>query len=133
MSLPDAARPAAMALRDQSAVRPLPPISTSTGHTQAHRREKGGLKVPIIQQLDNSVLVTLRHEKLGTPEEIIVEYLKRHDEINNSTARKLCFIGSENSIKRIFQKMIAAGLIERVAGRPLNKTGYVKGPKFPQN
>jgi hypothetical protein len=43
MSLPDAARPAAMALRDQSAVRPLPPISTSTGHTQAHRREKGGL------------------------------------------------------------------------------------------
>jgi len=45
MSLPDAARPAAMALRDQSAVRPLPPISTSTGHTQAHRREKGGLEL----------------------------------------------------------------------------------------
>jgi ATP-dependent DNA helicase RecG len=39
------------------------------------------LKDPIIQQKDSSVVVTLKHEKLGTPEQIIVEYLKHHIEI----------------------------------------------------
>jgi ATP-dependent DNA helicase RecG len=88
------------------------------------------LKDPIIEQKENSVLITLKHEKLGTPEQIIVEYLADHDEINNATARSLCFIGSENTMKRIFQKMILSGLIERIPGRPLIKTGYIKGPNF---
>lgn len=90
------------------------------------------LRDPEIIQREQGVLVTLRHEKLGTPEQIIVEYLSDHDEINNSVARKICFIGSENTMKRIFQKMMTAGLIERVPGRPLNKTGYVRGPNYAQ-
>jgi len=52
------------------------------------------LKDPTIEVSENGVLVTLRHEKLGTPEQIIVEYLGEHDEINNATARAICFIGS---------------------------------------
>jgi ATP-dependent DNA helicase RecG len=90
------------------------------------------LKDPVIEQTDNGVLVTLRHENLGTPEQIIVDYLREKDEINNAIARSICFIGSENSIKRIFQKMITSGLIVRIPDRPLNKTGYVKGPNFPK-
>jgi ATP-dependent DNA helicase RecG len=90
------------------------------------------LKEPVIEQRENSVVVTLRHEKLGTPEEIIVDYLRNHDEINNTIARDISFIGSENTMKRIFQKMITSGLIERVPGRPLSKTGYVKGINFPR-
>ncbi|MEE1609705.1 ATP-binding protein [Microvirga sp. CF3016] len=86
---------------------------------------------PVIVQRENSVLVSLRHEKLGTPEQIIVGYLRKNDEINNSTARNICFIGSENTMKRIFQKMMDAGLIERIPDRPLNKTGYVRGRNFP--
>jgi ATP-dependent DNA helicase RecG len=89
------------------------------------------LKDPVIEQGDNSLVVTLRHEKLGTPEEIIVEYLRGHDEINNTIAREICFIGSENTMKRVFQKMMTSKLIERVPGRPLNKTGYVRGANFP--
>lgn len=88
-------------------------------------------KDPVIEQRDNSVLVALRHEKLGTPEQIIADYLRDHDEINNSIARSICFIGSENTMKRIFQKMIASEIIERVPDRPLNKTGYIRGPNFP--
>jgi ATP-dependent DNA helicase RecG len=80
------------------------------------------LKDPLIEQKPNSVLVVLRHEQLGTPEQIIVEYLRSHDEINNAVARAICFIGSENSMKRIFQKMIASALIKRIPNRPLNKT-----------
>lgn len=91
------------------------------------------LQDPVVKQLDNSVLVILKHEKLGTPEQIIVEYLKNHDEINNSTARSICFIGSENTMKRTFQKMIKAGLIQSVPGRSLNKSGYVRGPNYPLN
>lgn len=89
------------------------------------------LKDPEVVQTEIRVLVILRHEKLGTPEEIIVEYLKDNDEINNAIARKICFIGSENTVKRIFQKMIQASLITRVPNRPLNRTAYIKGPKFP--
>jgi ATP-dependent DNA helicase RecG len=90
------------------------------------------LKDPLIEQRENSVLVALRHEQLGTPEQIIVDYLRSNDEINNATARAICFIGSENSMKRIFQKMITSGLIKRVPNRPLNKTGYVRGANFPK-
>jgi ATP-dependent DNA helicase RecG len=89
------------------------------------------LRDPIVEQRENQVLVTLKHEKLGTPEEIITNYLRNNREINNSIAREICFIGSENKIKRIFQKMMQSRLIERIPDRPLNKTGYVKGPNFP--
>ncbi len=90
------------------------------------------LRDPVVEQREHSVVVTLRHEKLGTPEEIIVNYLKENKEINNTMARTICFMGSENAVKRMFQKMMASGLIERIPGRSLNKTGYVKGPNFPK-
>jgi ATP-dependent DNA helicase RecG len=89
-------------------------------------------KDPIIEQRNNYVVVSLRHEKLGAPEQLIVEYLKTNDEINNSKARAICYIGSENTVKRIFQKMINAGLIKRIPNRPLNKTGYSRGRNFPK-
>lgn len=90
------------------------------------------LQDPEFKQLENSVLVILKHEKLGTPEQIIVQYLKSNQEINNSIARGICFIGSENTMKRTFQKMIKSGLIRVVPGRSLNKSGYVRGPNFPE-
>lgn len=86
---------------------------------------------PVIEQLDGSVKVTLRHEKLASPEEIICEFLKSNPEINNSKAREITFIGSENSVKRIFNKMIKSKMIERIPDRPQARTGYRKGPNFP--
>jgi ATP-dependent DNA helicase RecG len=97
---------------------------------EAMRRVK--FKDPVIEQRDNTVVVSLRHEKLGTPEQLIVEYLKVNPEINNSTARSICYIGSENTVKRIFQKMINSGVIKRIPNRPLNKTGYSRGRNFPK-
>lgn len=89
------------------------------------------LRDPIISQGSASVTVTLRHERLGSPETIVIEYLLDHEEINNSKARSICYIGSENTMKRILQKMVAEEIIERVPGRPKNKTGYVRGRKYP--
>jgi ATP-dependent DNA helicase RecG len=83
------------------------------------------------EQGDGSVRVTLKHERLAPAEEIISNFLRTNEEINNSTARKITYIGSENAVKRIFQKMMESGIIERIPGRSLGKTGYRKGPNFP--
>lgn len=89
------------------------------------------LKDPIVQQINNGVLVTLRHEKLAEPEQAIILYLRENEEINNSKARAITFIGSENKVKNIFRKMMSAEIIERIPDRSQAKTGYRKGPKFP--
>jgi hypothetical protein len=40
------------------------------------------LRDPIIRQSSNSVVVDIRHQRLGSPEEIIMEYLETNDEIS---------------------------------------------------
>jgi ATP-dependent DNA helicase RecG len=90
------------------------------------------LKDPIIEQSEGTVRATLRHEKLALADELVCEFLRHHSEINNAMARAITFIGSENAVKRIFQKMTASGVIERIPGRAQSKTGYRKGPNFPE-
>ncbi len=89
------------------------------------------LKDPIVSQVNNGVLVVLRHEKLAEPEQAIIAFLRNHEEINNSKARAITFIGSENKVKNIFRKMMAADIIEKIPGRSQAKTGYRRGKKFP--
>src|SRR5947199_2459706 len=54
------------------------------------------LKDPIIEDRDSSVVIHIRHERLASPEEAILTYLKNHDEINNAVARQITGITSEN-------------------------------------
>ena len=82
------------------------------------------LKPPEIADTGSSVLVRIRHERLASPEEMILEYLEHHDEISNSIVRELTGIGSENKVKRIFQRMIKAGEIESVPGRSQRDAAY---------
>lgn len=89
------------------------------------------LRDPEIQQLDNSVLVTLKHESLASAEEVIIDYLQDHDQINNSIAREICFIGDANKMKRVFQKLQKVELIERIPGLAQHKAAYRKGKNFP--
>ncbi|MFI1729304.1 ATP-binding protein [Streptomyces acidicola] len=84
------------------------------------------LKDPVIEERDNSVLVNIRHERLGSPEEIIMQYLDGHEEINNRTVRALTGIGSENKVKTIFLRLIDAGEIERVPGKRGSASAYRK-------
>jgi ATP-dependent DNA helicase RecG len=84
------------------------------------------LKDPTVEEQDAFVLVKLFHEKLGTYEEIIAKHFEENREINNRTAREICREGSENKIKRVFEKMIGAGLIERIPGRRGSATAYRK-------
>ncbi|MEU8081015.1 ATP-binding protein [Catellatospora citrea] len=84
------------------------------------------LKDPEIKQLENSVLVNIKHERLASPEELILEYLETHEEINNRTVRDLTGIGSENKVKVIFQRLMAASQIERVPGKGGGSAAYRK-------
>jgi ATP-dependent DNA helicase RecG len=75
------------------------------------------LKDPVIEDRDSSVVVQIRHERLASPEEAILTYLKNHDEINNAVARQITGITSENKVKEVFYRLRDAGKLERVPGR----------------
>ena len=84
------------------------------------------LKDPLISELANSVLVNIRHERLGSPEQLIMEHLTSHDEINNRTVRELTGIGSENKVKTVFQGLMRNKQIERVPGKAGASAAYQK-------
>lgn len=82
------------------------------------------LKPPLIEQAGGYVKVVLKHEPLATPEEIIVKYLESNDQITNRIGRGLCFIGSENKMKGILQRLVRKGLIELVPGTTRYSAAY---------
>ncbi|OZE80782.1 hypothetical protein CH304_16260 [Rhodococcus sp. 15-649-1-2] len=88
------------------------------------------LKNPEISEQESSVLVTIRHERLGSPEAICLRYLNDHDRIANAKLRELTGITSENTAKEVFKRLMTMGAIERVPGLNGNKAAYQKGPDF---
>jgi ATP-dependent DNA helicase RecG len=75
------------------------------------------LKAPVISELENSVLVQIKHERLASAEDIIMEYLENNPMITNRVARGLTGIKSENSMKVVFWRLRDLDLIEQVPGR----------------
>lgn len=99
-------------------------------NTAFHAMRKLGLKAPTIENRANSVLVTIRHERLASREEIILEYLEVNASIANKRAREICFVDADYKMRRTFQKLEEKGLIEKVPGTTQATTAYRKGPKF---
>jgi Predicted transcriptional regulator containing an HTH domain and an uncharacterized domain shared with the mammalian protein Schlafen len=75
------------------------------------------LKDPLIEEREASVVVQIRHERLASPEEAILSYVRQHDEITNAIARQVTGIASENKVKDVFYRLRDAGKLERVPGR----------------
>ncbi len=84
------------------------------------------LKPPQIRQLPNSVLVAIRHERLASPEELVLAHLDAHPTITNGIARTLTNIGADYKIRAIFIRLEKAGQIERVPGRDRSRTQWRK-------
>lgn len=84
------------------------------------------LRDPIITETASSVLVTIPHQKLASAEDLVMEYLRDHDEIANRQARELCGVRSENSMKAIFKRLEARELIEQVPDRSRFKAAWRK-------
>lgn len=86
------------------------------------------LKDPEIYEDGNYVVVEIRHERLASPEQIVMEYLDNHDEITNTKARELTGIKSENTMKEVFIRLRNRNKIELVAGRKWRKKQPGKVP-----
>jgi ATP-dependent DNA helicase RecG len=77
------------------------------------------LKDPVVAERDNSVLVQIKHERLASAEDVIMEYLDNsaNSMITNRVARGLTGIRSENSMKVVLLRLRDRGLIRQVPGR----------------
>jgi ATP-dependent DNA helicase RecG len=71
------------------------------------------LRDPEILEGEQSVLVLIRHERLASPEKIILEYVDANGSINNPKARELTSIDSEYKVRRILKALTEAGELEQ--------------------
>lgn len=83
-------------------------------NTAFNEMRKAGLVEPVIEELDNAVLVTIKHQKLASLEDTIMEYLENHDFITNKIVRDLSGEESENVVKHAFQRLRKQGKIEPI-------------------
>lgn len=88
--------------------------------------KKRGLTDPEIHQKQNSVQIDIHHKRLGSLEEIIMAYLRDHEEVTNRIIRELSGVGSENTVKDAFKRLAKANQIERVPGKNGNKAAWQK-------
>ena len=82
-------------------------------NTAFEAMEKLRLKQPTIEERSNSVLVTLRHEGLGSPEQLVMDYMEHHPEITKFVGKRTDWIKSENKMKNVFYRLRDSGLLER--------------------
>jgi ATP-dependent DNA helicase RecG len=98
-------------------------------NTAFEKMHQLGLKEPQIDELDNDVLVTIRHEPLASPEQTVMTYLETHDSIKNKVAREITHIRDSDKMKRILSQMADRGEIQQVPGTAFGGTRYQKKQK----
>ncbi|OGB15626.1 MAG: ATP-dependent DNA helicase RecG [Burkholderiales bacterium RIFCSPLOWO2_12_67_14] len=86
--------------------------------------DKLRLKEPLIEEREGSVVVILRHEGLGSPEQLVMQYLENNPEITNSIARELTGIKSENVMKQVFYRLRDSNQIEQIPGRAAHRAAW---------
>ena len=85
-------------------------------NTAFQKMKEWKLQNPIIDEEGNYLKVIIPHTPLAKPEELIMEYLEKHDNIKNVEARDLTGIKSENQVKSVFLRLAKDNLIEKVPG-----------------
>lgn len=74
------------------------------------------LKEPVYFEKENSFVVQINHQRLASPESLIMEYLENNPAITNRVARQLTGTKSENSMKNVFYRLRDRKMIEPVPG-----------------
>jgi ATP-dependent DNA helicase RecG len=93
-------------------------------NTAFEKMHQLGLKEPEIEERDNDVLVTIRHEPLASPEQTIMKYLETHPTIRNKQAREITYIRDSDKMKRILSAMAIRDEIEGVPGAQFGGMKY---------
>lgn len=75
------------------------------------------LKEPTVEERENSVIVQIRHERLSSPAQIVMEYLGSHATITNAIGREITGLRRDVQMKDVFVALRKAGEIEQVPGK----------------
>ena len=84
------------------------------------------LKDPEVIERENSVLVIIRHARLASPAQIVMEYLESNDTITNVIGRDITGIRRDVQMKDILVALRNRGLIEIVPGTRGRATAWRK-------
>lgn len=81
--------------------------------TVRNEMKKAGLVDPVIDELDNAVKITIKHKKIASLEDMILEYLGSESgkTITNKTVREISGEDDVNKVKQAFQKLRKLGKI----------------------
>lgn len=84
--------------------------------TVKNELKKSGLIAPIFEEKDNSFIVTIKHQKIATLEDIAVKYLKDHpgEYITNKKIRQISGEDDLQKVKSSLQKLRRLKIIEPV-------------------
>jgi ATP-dependent DNA helicase RecG len=80
--------------------------------TVFNKMHEAGLVAPTIEERDNCVVVTLKHQRLASLEDLIDEFLDTHDFVTNRDVRELSGQASENRVKSALQRLRKMNKIE---------------------
>ncbi|MBP3411881.1 MAG: hypothetical protein J6K89_01340 [Oscillospiraceae bacterium] len=112
-----------------SQIAPCPSLDLGKGLRRAFRAMRNaGLQSPSVRQGENSVIVTLGHERLADAQSLVLEYLKKYDAINNATGREITGITDANKMKQVFIQLKDKGLLEIVPGTRSTSTLWRRIP-----
>lgn len=89
------------------------------------------LRQPEIQQGEQSVTVYIRHTRLESPEDTVMNYLRDNPQIDNSKARELTGVRSGDAMKQVFARLKARNLIERVPNTRGRNSAWQLKPSQP--
>lgn len=98
-------------------------------NTAFEAMKKIRLAEPEIIENDNSVLVFIRHQRLASPAQIILDYLQTHETITNQIGREITGLRRDVQVKDEFVALRKRGLIQQVPG----KRGRASAWRKPKN
>ncbi len=84
--------------------------------TAKNELKKAGLVEPIFEEKDNAFLVTIKHQRIASVEEVVLGYLDENPtaEITNKLVRQLSGEDDMQKVKSALQKLRASGHIKPV-------------------
>lgn len=89
------------------------------------------LRDPEVIEQDQSVVVFIRHTRLSTPAQIVMEYVEQHPTITNQVGREITGLRRDVQMKDVFVALRKQGLLEQVPGTRGRATAWQKGREPP--
>ena len=74
------------------------------------------LQDPEVVELENAVVVYIRHQRLASPHQIVLEYLDNNESITNQKGREITGIRRDVQMKDVFVALRNRGILEMVEG-----------------